>query len=90
MKFIILFSLLVFLNGCATSSPERLKEAEAYEKRSEAATQRAAQQCELPGTPDNVESMEKSNEEASVYRSKAHDAKYGDTFFSILFGIIFD
>jgi len=90
VKYLMIVIVLSCLSGCATTSPERLKQAEEYEKRSDRAYQNAVRTGELAGTPDNVEYMEKSYEEASVYQDKAHDAKYANTFFSFLWGLAFD
>ncbi|KZY39431.1 MULTISPECIES: hypothetical protein [unclassified Oleiphilus] len=88
IKNTIFILSLTQLFGCATTSQERLARAKTYEERSERANQQASKIGSLPGTPDNIESMERAYEESAYYKEKAHDTKYKNTWAELIVGVI--
>jgi len=71
-NFIFIISF-VLLFGCATTIKESSQKIDQYEERSEKANQRAAEIGRHPGTPENIENIERANEESAYYREKARD-----------------
>jgi hypothetical protein len=79
---------LALLFGCATTDPERLDRAKKYEERSQKANQRASEIGSRPGTPDNIEYMERAYDESAYYGEKAHNEKYKNTWGELFLGVI--
>ena len=87
IKKSLLIILVSILAGCA-ASPEQLERATEYDKYSKAARDRAASHGQLPGTPENIAGIKKSEEKASSY-DRASD-KADDTLLDNIIDLLFD
>ena len=88
IKYSVLVLSFTFLFSCATTNPERLERAQEYEDRSHKANQRASEIGSRPGTPDNIEYMERAYDESAYYEEKAREEKYENTWGELFFSVI--
>ncbi|RMA80963.1 hypothetical protein [Umboniibacter marinipuniceus] len=89
MKTITILFLFAILSGCVTSSKEMEQAARENEERSLAAQERAKRHGEFPGSHDNIEGIERANDDALHFQKEANkDRGAMYEFFSLLLDVV--